>query len=132
MAIDLSPNGVFRTAKPLFRPWFLLAVIWWAYISWGYWGYLIPAFDPEPSGFDGGAAYSSAKSYGFTLPPDYGSRAYDDRQERIASYVRRQHLYDKALNFTLPFTIPIALWVLTFGAVTLGRWLADGMKQGGD
>ena len=116
--VDLSANVLAQRLRPFFRLWLLVSCIWWAYLSYQYWGYKLPSFDPEPVDM-------SEDSGGFV--PDYGLAYSPEKQayfDKLAAHDERQRIRSMLLRFSMPFSIPLALWGLAFSATVIVRWVS--------
>lgn len=121
--IDLSAAELWPRVSRLFRLWIVVACLWWAYLAWEYWSYKLPEIDPKPvevSAYSG--PYFSALA---DLPADYFSPEQVAYRARLDAYQERREFRAKLFWFSLPISIPLALWGLTVIMVLLGGWVVS-------
>lgn len=125
--IDLSAAALWSRLRRFFRLWLVIACIWWGYLTWGYWSYKLPEIDPKP------AEVSASPGIDFAaladLPADYLSPKQVAYRARLDEYHERRELRARLFWFSLPVSIPLALWGLAAIALALGGWVSARPKE---
>lgn len=116
----LSAAALWTRFHRFFRLWLVVACVWWAYLAWGYWSYKLPEIDPKP------VEVSSSPGIDFSaladLPTDYFSPEQTAYRARLSAYRERREVREKLFRFSLPVSIPLALWGLAALLVLIGGW----------